>query len=437
MDFSNVGNRKEGKKGLITKEDMERYLEPSTLKGTVKAPSSKSMTQRAIAAALLADGQSIIHNPSYCDDSLAAMSIAVGLGARVEPQVNDLKIIGSAILKEPKLNCGESGLAIRMFSPIAALYPSEIIMVGANSLKKRPMFMIEEALNQLGVKCTSSGGFLPLTIRGPLAGGKCEIDGSVSSQLLTGLLMALPLASGNSEIRVNNLKSKPYIDMTIQLLNSYGIIVENSDYRMFHIPGNQKYTPHNYTVEGDWSGGAFLLVAGAINGHLFIQGLRNDSLQSDMSIINPLKKAGAQMNITDQQIEISRSDLKAFEFDATESPDLFPPLVALASYCEGVSAIKGVSRLIYKESDRAKTLKEEFGKMNINIEIHDDNMNVTGGKPLSARVESHDDHRIAMALAVASLRASGKVSIRDSQCIAKSYPAFFDDLRQLGAAVHE
>jgi 3-phosphoshikimate 1-carboxyvinyltransferase len=432
-----VGNRKEGKKGLITKEDMERYLEPSTLKGTVKAPSSKSMTQRAIAAALLADGQSIIHNPSYCDDSLAAMSIAVGLGARVEPQVNDLKIIGSAILKEPKLNCGESGLAIRMFSPIAALYPSEIIMVGANSLKKRPMFMIEEALNQLGVKCTSSGGFLPLTIRGPLAGGKCEIDGSVSSQLLTGLLMALPLASGNSEIRVNNLKSKPYIDMTIQLLNSYGIIVENSDYRMFHIPGNQKYTPHNYTVEGDWSGGAFLLVAGAINGHLFIQGLRNDSLQSDMSIINPLKKAGAQMNITDQQIEISRSDLKAFEFDATESPDLFPPLVALASYCEGVSAIKGVSRLIYKESDRAKTLKEEFGKMNINIEIHDDNMNVTGGKPLSARVESHDDHRIAMALAVASLRASGKVSIRDSQCIAKSYPAFFDDLRQLGAAVHE
>ena len=437
MDFPNVGNRKEGKKGLITKEDMERYLEPSTLKGTVKAPSSKSMTQRAIAAALLADGQSIIHNPSYCDDSLAAMSIAVGLGARVEPQVNQLKIIGSAILKEPKLNCGESGLAIRMFSPIAALYPSEIIMVGANSLKKRPMFMIEEALNQLGVKCTSSGGFLPLTIRGPLAGGKCEIDGSVSSQLLTGLLMALPLASGNSEIRVNNLKSKPYIDMTIQLLNSYGIIVENSDYRMFHIPGNQKYTPHNYTVEGDWSGGAFLLVAGAINGHLFIQGLRNDSLQSDMSIINPLKKAGAQMNITDQQIEISRSDLKAFEFDATESPDLFPPLVALASYCEGVSAIKGVSRLIYKESDRAKTLKEEFGKMNINIEIHDDNMNVTGGKPLSARVESHDDHRIAMALAVASLRASGKVSIRDSQCIAKSYPAFFDDLRQLGAAVHE
>src|SRR5664279_3706045 len=206
---------------------------------------------------------------------------------------------------------------------------------------------------------------------------------------------------------------------------------------MFRIPGNQKYTPHNYTVEGDWSGGAFLLVAGAINGHLFIQGLRNDSLQSDMSIINPLKKAGAQVNITDQQIEISRSELKAFEFDATESPDLFPPLVALASYCEGVSDIKGVSRLIYKESDRAKTLKEEFGKMNIKIEIKDDMMHVTGGSPQGSKVESHEDHRIAMAVAVASLAASGRVYIRDSQCVVKSYPAFFDDLRLLGAIVHE
>jgi 3-phosphoshikimate 1-carboxyvinyltransferase len=416
---------------------MERYLEPSAIKGTVKAPASKSMTQRAIAAALLADGQSIIHNPSYCDDSLAAMSIAVGLGARVEPQVNELKINGSAILKEPKLNCGESGLAIRMFSPIAALYTAEITMVGANSLKKRPMFMIEEALNQLGVKCASTGGFLPLTIEGPLVGGHCEIDGSVSSQLLTGLLMALPLAAKDSQIKVNNLKSKPYIDMTIQILKSFGITVENSDYSLFRIRGNQKYIPHSYTVEGDWSGGAFLLVAGAINGNICVKGLRSDSMQSDMAIIKALEKAGAHIITGDDQVEISKSELKAFEFDATESPDLFPPLVALASYCEGISSIKGVSRLIFKESNRAVTLKEEFGKMNIRMEIIDDVMHVTGGKPKAARVESHDDHRIAMALAVASLGADGKVYIRDSQCVAKSYPGFFDDLRQLGALVHE
>ena len=416
---------------------MERHLEPSAIKGTIKAPASKSMTQRAIAAALLADGESVIHNPSYCDDSLAAMSIAVGLGARVEPQPNQLKINGSAILKESKLNCGESGLAIRMFSPIVALYSAEITMVGANSLKKRPMFMIEEALNQLGVKCTSTGGFLPLTIQGPLVGGHCEIDGSISSQLLTGLLMALPLASKNSEIRVNNLKSKPYIDMTIQVLKSFGVTVENSGYTLFNISGNQKYSPHSYTVEADWSGGAFLLVAGAINGQLCIKGLRRDSMQSDMAILKALENAGAHMTIDEDQIEIAKSELKAFEFNATESPDLFPPLVTLASYCEGTSAIKGVSRLIYKESDRAKTLKEEFGKMNVKIEIKDDLMYVTGGRPQGARVESHDDHRIAMAMAVASLGAAGRISIRDSQCVAKSYPCFFDDLRNLGAVVHE
>jgi 3-phosphoshikimate 1-carboxyvinyltransferase len=416
---------------------MERYVEPSGIKGQLRAPSSKSMTQRAIAAALLADGQSIIYNPSYCDDSLAAMSIACGLGARVEPQPNELKINGTGILKEPKLNCGESGLAIRMFSPIAALYPAEIVMVGANSLKKRPMFMIEEALKQLGVSCTSSDGFIPITIKGPIIGGYCEIDGSVSSQLLTGLLMALPLATKDSKVKVNNLKSKPYIDMTIQILTSFGIKIQNTDYNLFTIDGNQKYIPHNYTVEGDWSGGAFLLVAGAVSGHVTIQGLRIDSMQSDMAIIKALEKAGAQIKIGENQVEISKSKLKAFEFDATESPDLFPPLVALASYCTGVSTIKGVSRLIYKESDRAATLKEEFGKMNIKIEISDDLMSVTGGQPQSAHVESHDDHRIAMAVAVASLGATGRVYIRDSQCVAKSYPGFFDDLRNLGAVVHE
>lgn len=416
---------------------MERYLEPSALKGSIKAPASKSMTQRAIAAALLADGESIIHSPSYCDDSLAAMSIAVGLGARIEPQVNEMKIIGSAVLKEPKLNCGESGLAIRMFSPIAALYPVEICMIGANSLKKRPMFMIEDALNQLGAKCTSTAGFLPLSIRGPLNGGKCEIDGSVSSQLLTGLLMALPLAKKDSEIKVNNLKSKPYIDMTIEILSSFGIKIENQGYSLFKVPCKQKYAPASYNAEGDWSGGAFLLVAGAINGHITVSGLRKDSRQSDMSIIYALEKAGAKMMIGDDKIEISKSELTAFEFDATESPDLFPPLVALASYCKGTSVIKGVSRLIYKESDRAKTLQEEFGKMNIKIEIKDDIMFVTGGSPQSSKVESHEDHRIAMAVAITALGASGRVYIRDSQCVAKSYPGFFDDLRQLGALVHE
>ncbi|HKK41507.1 MAG TPA: 3-phosphoshikimate 1-carboxyvinyltransferase [Bacteroidales bacterium] len=416
---------------------MERYLEPSEIKGEVKAPTSKSMTQRAIAAAILSTGQSIIHDPSYCDDSLAAMSIAVCLGARVEPEPDKLKITGNDRLKENKLNCGESGLAIRMFSPVAALYPSEIIMVGSPTLRKRPMNMIEEALNQLGAKCSSDGGFLPVSIQGPMKGGYCEIDGSVSSQLLTGLLMALPLAPEDSEIKVNNLKSKPYIDMTIQVLESFGIKIENSGYTNFLIRGNQVYTPREFTVEGDWSGAAFLLVAGAINGNITVTGLRHDSRQSDMAILEALKSAGAKLEIDGEKTIISRSDLKAFSFDATESPDLFPPLVALASYCNGTSTISGVSRLIHKESNRAMSLKEEFGKMNINIKTEGDIMYITGGQPAGTHVESHDDHRIAMAVAVAGLGATGNMYIHDSQCVAKSYPLFFDDLRTMGAIVYE
>jgi 3-phosphoshikimate 1-carboxyvinyltransferase len=416
---------------------MERSVEPSFVRGEIKAPPSKSMTQRAIAAALLADGQSLLLNPSYCDDSLAAMSIAVSLGARVEPQVDKMKITGSGELKEKKLNCGESGLAIRLFSPIAALFDEEITMTGAGSLKKRPMQMIEDALNQLGVKCSSTDGFLPLTIKGPLKGGYCEIDGSVSSQLLSGLLMSLPLAEDKSVIKVNNLKSKPYIDMTLGVLRDFGIMITNERFEFFRVPGQQKYLPVNYEVESDWSGGSFLLVAGAINGDLKVRGLRTDSFQSDMAILKALERAGATMKISEGKVEISKSDMEAFEFDATESPDLFPPLVALASYCKGITKLKGASRLVHKESDRASALSEEFGKMNIKIEINDDYLIITGGKVKGARINSHDDHRIVMAAAVAALGASDTVHIKDSHCIAKSYPGFFDDLRKVGAIVHE
>lgn len=416
---------------------MERSFDPGEIRGTIQAPASKSMTQRAIAAAVLATGESLLRHPSYCDDALAAMSIAAGLGARVEPEPETLKITGSAILKETKLNCGESGLAIRMFSPIAALYPSEIILTGAITLKKRPMSMIAEALQQLGAECRTTEGFLPITIKGPMDGGKCTIDGSVSSQLLTGLLMALPLAENDSEIKVKNLKSRPYIDMTIEILEKFGIEVQYQDYEIFRIKGLQKYSPANLSIEGDWSGGAFLLVAGAINGDVFVKGLNENSFQSDKWILKALKSAGALLSFSEDGMRITKSDLRAFDFDATHSPDLFPPLVTLAAYCNGVSNIKGVTRLTFKESNRAETLKEEFGKLNVKVEINDDIMSITGSQPQGARVESHEDHRIAMAMAVAALRASGRIYLRDSQCVAKSYPDFYKDMRRLGAIINE
>lgn len=416
---------------------MERIVSPSKIKGIVRAPASKSMTQRAIAAALLASGESTIINPSYCDDSLAAMSIATGLGARVKPGTSELFITGGEELKEHKLNCGESGLAIRMFSPIAALYPQEISITGAGSLKNRPMNMIEDALRQFGVTCTSNKGFLPLTIKGPISGGKCEIDGSISSQLLTGLLMALPLTKKDSIINVNDLKSKPYIDMTLQVLEKCGIVVTNENYSRFIIPGNQKYNPVRMEIESDWSGGAFLLVAGAISGEVTVEGLRSDSRQSDKAILTALDRAGVKMSMTENSITVNRSDLKAFEFDSTESPDLFPPLVTLASYCKGTTGIKGAGRLIHKESNRAAALVEEFAKLNIRVEVSNDYMIVNGGKPEGAKVNSHEDHRIAMALATAALASSDRIAIKDSHCIGKSYPGFFDDLKKIGAEVYE
>jgi 3-phosphoshikimate 1-carboxyvinyltransferase len=412
---------------------MEKIIVPSFLKGEVTAPPSKSMTQRAIAAALLSDTESTILNPSGCEDSKAALGIAASMGAEIQTGLKKLKMKGGGRIKEKKLYCGESGLAIRMFSPIAALYPYTITMTGSGSLRKRPMSMIEDALSQLGVTCKSEGGYIPLTVKGPLRGGKCEVDGSISSQLLTGLLMALPLAAEDSEIYVKDLKSKPYIDMTLQVLDKFGIKIQNTNYTLFNIKGAQKYQGVTFEVESDWSGGAFLLIAGAVNGEITVNGLRPDSRQSDKAILGVLDSAGARMSIKENSVKIAKSELKSFKFDSTESPDLFPPLVVLAAYCDGISVIKGVSRLIHKESDRAAVLREEFAKMNIGIEVKGDTMLVTGGEVQGALIDSHNDHRIAMAAAVAALRASNRISIKDAFCVAKSYPEFFQDLRNLGA----
>lgn len=416
---------------------MVRTVEPSEIKGAINAPPSKSMMQRAIAAAMMAEGNSSILNPSWCDDSMAAMKIAAALGAEVHAGENSVKIKGTKGIKERKLDCGESGLAVRMFSPIASLYPEEVILDGTGSLKKRPMFIIGDALSQLGVKCLSSDGYLPLSIQGPLRSGHCEIDGSISSQVLTGLLMSLPLTPGNSVITVNNLRSKPYVDMTIRLLKDFGIDVVNENYKRFTIEGRQKYCARSYEVEGDWSGGSLLLVAGAIKGSLRVQGLITDSPQSDKAILEALINAGANVRIEENAVEVSTATMKAFKFDATESPDLFPPLAALASYCSGVSEIKGASRLIHKESNRALALVEEFGKMNITIEMKGDALLITGGKARGAVVDSHNDHRIAMAAAVTALGADGAVTIHNPECVAKSYPGFFDDLAKAGAVINK
>jgi len=407
---------------------MQKRIKPSAINGTTPAPASKSMMQRAVAIALLSKGQTILRNPSFCKDSLAGMEIARRLGATVEVKPdNTVWIDGGFSPKQTTFSCGESGLGMRMFLPIAALSTTELTVEGEPALMIRPMSMIEEPIRSLGGTITSSNGFLPAKVKGVLKGGSAEIDGSVSSQMLTGLLIALPLATDHSTLYVKNLNSKPYIDMTLQVLNDFGVEATHTNYEVFHIKGNQQYKATDYTIEGDWSGAAFLAVAGAIGGQVTIELLAKRSTQADKAIMDVLAQVGANIHwINDTTVSISKGELNAFDFDATDCPDLFPPLVALAAYCKGTSHIKGVSRLWFKESNRALVLQKEFGKLGIEITYDDIQMDIVGGTVKGGEIDSANDHRIAMAGAVAAIGAEADVVINDAACIAKSYPEFYE-----------
>lgn len=416
-------------------------IQPGKISGNIDAPTSKSSMQRACAAALLNKGKTIIGNPGRSNDDLAALGVIDNLGAKVLQQSTNELVIESEGVKpvSREMNCGESGLGIRMFAPIAALSNQEIIINGTGSLLSRPMDFFDEIFPKLGIEIESNHGKLPIKIKGPLKPVDITIDGSLSSQFLTGLLMAYGKAATQPvTITVNNLKSKPYIDLTLQVMQEFGYSVINHQYESFEIhPVNvPSHQPKNYLVEGDWSGAAFLLVAGAIAGQIAIKGLNVFSSQADKAILRALTMSEAVVSIAEDQIVIGPGKLKAFHFDATDCPDLFPPLVALASFCEGTTVIEGVSRLAHKESNRGLTLQEEFGKMGIEITLQDDLMLVKGGTGLkAATVHSHHDHRIAMACAVAALRAEGETTIEEAEAINKSYPTFYSDLKKLGAVV--
>jgi 3-phosphoshikimate 1-carboxyvinyltransferase len=370
---------------------------------------------------------------------------------------------------ETVLDVGESALVARLFTPIARMVyrdkPVKILARG--SLLRRP---------------TES---IPV----PFEGGEIELDGSISSQFLTGFLMALPLAAADTTIRMSNLRSTPYIDMTLDVMDRFGIDVDHRDYEEFYVPGRQQYRPAQFEIEGDWSAASCLLVAGACSGAgrmgkhdlasaegasrtgnpghsegggVTIKNLHSVSLQADAAIIEALYRAGARIEQSNNSVTVWRRELHAFEFDATDCPDLFPALAALAACCEGTSQITGTRRLVHKESDRAEAILSEFGRLGVEIDNSEpDVMRITGagrtggashtgdldytsaegaGSSASAddavicggvMVDSHGDHRMAMALAVAALRASAPVTIRGAECVSKSYIDFWEDFEKL------
>jgi 3-phosphoshikimate 1-carboxyvinyltransferase len=435
---------------------MKVTITPSTLSGNIDASASKSSMQRACAMALLSNKKVIIHNPGHSNDDKVALDIIEKLGATVtqldaetiEVESNFLSNPDNIVSKENEINCGESGLSIRMFTPIAALCKNKITITGEGSLLNRPIDFFDEILPQLGVHIQSNNGKLPMVIQGPLQPKDITINGSLSSQFLTGLLLAYSFSTSQREdleipvpnqltISVKDLKSKPYIDLTLNVMKHFGLNVPvNNDYKEFTYtdsPFTTHHTPIVYNVEGDWSGGAFLLVAGAIAGNIRVSGLSLASTQADKKIVDALMSANAGIAMEAKGIVVHAAPMAAFEFDATHCPDLFPPLVALAAYCKGVTKIKGVSRLAHKESDRAITLQQEFAKMGLQIELDGDEMHIHGGNGLNgAVVQSRHDHRIAMACAVAALKAKGATVIEDAEAINKSYPDFYEHIRTLG-----
>ncbi len=422
---------------------MKAQILPSAISGSLYAPASKSAMQRACAAALLTRGTSVIHNPGISNDDKAALNIIQQLGAVVEKKEDVIEVKSGGVQPVGNtLDCGESGLSIRMFTSVAALSKEPITITGHGSLKTRPMDFFNEVLPQLEVDCKSEDGKLPLHIKGPLQPKNITVDGSLSSQFLTGLLFAYAAADANDvTITVENLNSKPYVDLTLEVIQSFGLKAPvNNDYKSFYFPEtavrSAAQEPIHFTVEGDWSGAAFLLVAGAVAGNIVVKGLNTFSAQADKAILQALTQAQAVMSVEEAQITMKPGQLQAFHFNATDCPDLFPPLVALAAYCEGTTVIEGVHRLAHKESDRAATLQQEFGKLGVDVQLQDDLMIIKGTDAIKgAAVSSHNDHRIAMACAVAALKATGAVEVEGAQAVNKSYPNFWQHLQQLGAAV--
>ncbi|MHA1948846.1 MAG: 3-phosphoshikimate 1-carboxyvinyltransferase [Candidatus Thorarchaeota archaeon] len=421
---------------------MKAIVLKSDLKGVVQAPPSKSYTHRAIVCGLLTSGITRIFNPLFCEDTEASLRISKMLGANIE-RGEDLTIIGPKRLLAPssEMNCEGSGTTLRIFTALSALTKSRCVLSGNKSLQARPMSELLQALEQLGVHAisVSGDGRPPVEVNGRgLNGGSVRIRGDVSSQYISGLLFACSKAENDTKIELTTqLESKPYVEMTLEVMRHFGVsATPTKNWSQILIPGNQIYKESNYRVPGDYSSAAFLLVAGAIAGSVRITGLEQESTQGDSRILSLLKKMGVSLEFIKDEIRINRSELISLEIDVSQIPDLVPILAVLASQAEGRTRIFNASRLQLKESNRLISTQDELRKMGAEISTTGDEMIIDGPTPLhGAVIDSHQDHRIAMACTVAGIVADGPTIIEGVDCVSKSYPDFIEHMSSLGAAV--
>ncbi len=421
-------------------------IQPGKLQGQVKVPPSKSMAHRAIICAALSNGCSTISNIDYSDDIIATINGMVALGAKIEKGEDYVVVYGlyrnkNSIDKERIIDCNESGSTLRFLVPISLLFEGSSTFIGKGNLGKRPLTTYYNIFDRQAIDYSYDKEILKLNISGKLKGDIFELEGNISSQFITGLLFTLPLLNRDSKIVITTeLESKGYIDLTLMAMKDFGIEIINNDYKEFIIKGNQQYEPQDYRVEGDYSQAAFFLSADALGNNVTVLDLDINSMQGDKEVIDILKRMNVEFIAKNNSVKGNCKELlKSTVIDGSQCPDIIPVLAAVAALSEGRTEIINASRLRIKECDRLSAVKSELEKLGANITEKEDGLIINGVKTLQGGVEtwSHKDHRIAMTLAIASTRCKEPIIIKDYECIAKSYPNFFEDFKMLGGVVNE
>ncbi len=421
-------------------------IKPTLLTGNVIVPPSKSIAHRAIIAASLSDGASLVENINFSDDLIATIEGMKALGAEITDSKSSLRIKGIAIKNIKSndntilINCKESGSTLRFLVPIAVAIGGSFRFKGKGNLGKRPISPYLGIFNNQNINYSNNSDDMDLLISGKLQPGVFKVPGNLSSQFITGLLFALPLLKSESKIIVTSfLESKAYVDLTLKILYDFGIDIENYNYESFYIKGNQEFKSWNYRVESDYSQAAFFLCAAAIGDEITLQGLNIDSLQGDKEIISLLIKMGVNISRNLNHIKASPKVLNGITADASEIPDIIPILAATACLAKGTTIIKNAGRLRIKECDRLSATVNELKKLGADIKVMGDNMHINGveGFKGGCEVQSHGDHRMAMMLAVIAQRCKEAIVINGYECVSKSYPDFFRDYKALGGIVNE
>jgi len=415
---------------------MKASISKSEIKGKVRAPSSKSYTIRGLMCAALAKGESELIHPLTSDDTEAALNVLSQIGVDIH-QKNDSWQVKGGNFHQPAtdLFCGESAATLRFMTAICSLVPGKCRLVSGPSLSRRPVKPLIQALRQLGVNCSCQGEVAPVVVDGGLRGGVAELPGNISSQFVSALLFISPFADKGVKIRLTTpLESKPFVLMTIDCLEKFGIKVNYSkDLTEFEV-SKQIYKPTRYKVEGDWSSASYFLALGALSGEVKIENLNPESWQGDKIILNFLKDMGAWVKTDKNSITVRRSKLNAIRADLSDCIDLLPTVAVLAASADGVSELVGIERGRIKESNRVSAVREGLQKMGIKAQEERNRLIIAGSTPKGSIIDSKGDHRVAMAFSILG-SVVGETVINDAECVSKTFPQFWEVLKSIGGEV--